>query len=73
MNRFSEVYWTKPLSKRPAEAESAVPLEQRMAESTKLLRGWAERVEQQISTNPGACLAAAVGVGFLLGWWLKRS
>ena len=26
-----------------------------------------------VATHPGASLAAALGVGILLGWWVKRT
>jgi ElaB/YqjD/DUF883 family membrane-anchored ribosome-binding protein len=30
------------------------------------------QIEEAISANPGASVAAAIAVGIVLGWWMKR-
>lgn len=34
---------------------------------------WTKESEKFLATHPGASLAAALGVGILLGWWVKRT
>jgi len=53
-----------------ALATSPTQNEQGIAEQIK---HWAKETEKFIATHPGASLAAALGVGILLGWWVKRT
>jgi len=59
---------------RPSETKPAWP--ELAANLSKLdisqIHRWRHDVEQMIGKYPGAFLAAAVGAGFLFGWWNKR-
>lgn len=37
------------------------------------VKQWAIEAEKMIATHPGASLAVALGVGVVIGWWLKRT
>lgn len=37
------------------------------------LKHWAREAETLIASHPGASLAAALGCGILIGWWVKRT
>lgn len=33
---------------------------------------WRHNIDKLITEHPGSCLAAAIGAGYLFGWWIKR-
>jgi hypothetical protein len=53
-----------PLPDRPVQDDEGI------AEQAK---HWAAEAENVIATHPGASLAAALGLGILIGWWVKRT
>jgi hypothetical protein len=59
---------SRPLeTHRPEAAEETVPL------FVEQLDRWRKQLEVSMQRNPAASLIAAVGVGLLLGWLIKRS
>jgi len=49
------------------------PQQSQVEEIGQQIKHWARETEKIIATHPGASLAAAVGLGIVLGWWVKRT
>lgn len=57
-----------PSGQQRPGAQSRLPA----PEAGQDLKAWIEPVEELITHNPGAAVAAAFLIGVALAWWIKR-